>query len=49
VPAMCKQLGRRWLAFEIDTDVAESARERIRHTQMPLFVEHEQLPLEGVA
>jgi len=43
VPAVCKMLGRRWLAFEIDPDVAETARERVRNTQPPLFVlEHEQ-------
>jgi len=33
-----KILGRRWLAFEIDPDVAERARERVRNTQPPLFV-----------
>ena len=38
VPAVCKQLGHRYLAFEIDPDVAETARERVRMTQMPLFV-----------
>lgn len=38
VPAVCKMLGRRYLAFEIDPDVAETARERVRNTQMPLFV-----------
>ena len=36
VPAVCKMLGRRWLAFEIEPDVAERARERIRNTQPPL-------------
>jgi len=36
VPAVCKMLGRRWLAFEIKPDVAERARERIRNTQPPL-------------
>jgi len=35
---VCKMLGRQWLAFEIDPDVAEQARERIRQTQPPLFV-----------
>ncbi len=39
VPAVCKMLGRRWLAFEIDPDVAEKARERVRNTQPPLFVD----------
>ena len=32
-----KVLGRRYLAFEIDPDMAETTRERVRHTQMPLF------------
>jgi len=31
-------LGRRYLAFEIDPDSAELARERVRNTQPPLFV-----------
>jgi hypothetical protein len=38
VPAVCKMLGRRWLAFEIDPDMAEDARQRVRQTQPPLFV-----------
>jgi len=38
VPAVCKMLGRHYLAFEIDPDVAERARERVRNTQPPLFV-----------
>lgn len=38
VPAVCRQLGRRWLAFELEADVAERARERVRNTQPPLFV-----------
>jgi len=37
VPAVCKMLGRRWLAFEIDSATAEMARERVRNTQPPLF------------
>ena len=37
-PAMCVQLRRHYLAFEIDPDVAERARERVRNTQPPLFV-----------
>lgn len=46
VPAVCKMLGRRYLAFEIEPDVAERARERVRNTQPPLFVaEPEQQPL----
>ena len=36
VPAVCKMLGRRYLAFEIDPDVAQTARDRVRETQPPL-------------
>ena len=47
VPAVCKQLGRRYLAFEIDPKTADMARERVRNTQPPLFVpEPEQPQLE---
>jgi len=46
VPAVCKQLGRNYIAFEIDPETAELARERVRNTQPPLFVmEPEQLGL----
>lgn len=38
VPAVCKMLGRKYLAFEIDPGIAEEARERGRNTQPPLFV-----------
>ena len=38
VPAVCKMLGRNYLAFEIDPAMAERARERIKNTQAPLFV-----------
>lgn len=38
LPAVCKQLGRHYLAFEIDPATAELARERVRNTQPPLFV-----------
>ena len=38
VPAVCKMLGRNYLAFEICPDTAELARERVRNTQPPLFV-----------
>jgi len=38
MPAVCKMLARHYLAFEIDPDVAERARERVRNTQPPLFV-----------
>jgi DNA modification methylase len=39
VPAVCKMLQRRYLAFEIDPDTAELARERVRNTQPPLPLE----------
>jgi adenine-specific DNA methylase len=45
VPAVCKMLGRRYLAFEIDPDIAELARERVRNTQPPLPLE---MPEQGV-
>jgi len=35
---MAHQLGMHYLAFEIEPDVAERARERVRNTQPPLFV-----------
>jgi len=38
VPAVCKQLGRHWLAFEIDPQVAERARLRVLEIQPPLFI-----------
>jgi len=51
VPAVCKMLGRQWLAFEIDPHTADLARERVRNTQPPLFVPEPQqamLELAGV-
>jgi len=33
---VCKQLGRRWLAFEIDPDAAETSRRRLAEVPMPL-------------
>ncbi len=36
VPAVCKMLNRRYLAFEIDPDTAALARERVANTQPPL-------------
>jgi len=46
VPAVCKMLGRKYLAFEIEPDTCELARERVRMTQPPLFVpEPEQMGL----
>lgn len=38
VPAVCKMLGRNYLAFEIDPATADAARERVLLTQPPLFV-----------
>ena len=39
-------LGRHYVAFEIDPNVAERARERVANTQMPLFVpEPEQMEM----
>lgn len=38
VPAVCKMLGRNYLAFEIDPPTAARARERVAMTQPPLFV-----------
>jgi len=46
VPAVCKILGRNYIAFEIDPETADLARERVLNTQPPLFVpEPEQLEL----
>jgi len=36
-PAMCKQLGRRWLALEQDPDVADTARDRVKNMIPPLL------------
>lgn len=47
VPAVCKMLGRNYVASEIDPDVAERARQRVLNTQPPLFVlQPEQLRME---
>lgn len=47
VPAVCKMLGRNYLAFEIDPDTAERARQRVAQTQPPLFVlQPEQVEME---
>lgn len=46
VPVVCKMLGRNYIAFEIDPDTAERARQRVAQTQPPLFVlQPEQLSL----
>ena len=39
VASVCKMLGRQYLGFEIDCQVAQRARERITNAQAPLFVE----------
>lgn len=44
VPAVCKMLGRNYIAFEIDPATADRARERVRLTQPPLFVPE---PVQG--
>lgn len=47
VPAACKQLGRHYIAFEIDPTTAHNAQHRIDNTQPPLFVlNDEQLSLD---
>ncbi len=48
VPAVCKMLGRKYLAFEIDPDTCHLARERVRNTQPPLFTlepQQDEMPL----
>lgn len=46
VPAVCKMLGRNYIAFEIDPETAEAARKRVQNTQPPLFIlEPEQMEL----
>ena len=37
IPAVCKRLGRQYLAFEVARDTCEAARQRVRDTQPPLF------------
>jgi DNA modification methylase len=44
VPAVCKMLGRKYFAFEIDPQIAEEARERVRNTNPPLFTIPPQQP-----
>ncbi|MCK5307166.1 MAG: hypothetical protein KAJ73_01010 [Zetaproteobacteria bacterium] len=47
VPAVCKMLGRNYIAFEIEPATAEAARERVLNTQPPLFVlEPEQVEMQ---
>jgi DNA modification methylase len=50
VPAVCKMLGRNFIASEIDPETAERARLRLEQTQVPLFVlEPEQAAMELTA
>jgi hypothetical protein len=50
VPAVCKMLSRHYVAFEIDPDTAERARERVQNTQPPLpGLEVEQAHMELTA
>jgi hypothetical protein len=52
IPAVCKMLGRDYIAFEIDAATAESAREHVAMTKFPLFVlgeEQAELDLTGAA
>lgn len=37
VPAVCKMLGRNYVAFEIDPETADRARLRVEQTQIPLW------------
>ena len=43
-----KQLGRNYLAFEIDPDTCEMARERVRNTQPPLFIPEPEQQLQMI-
>lgn len=46
IPAVCKQLNRQYLAFEIDPETAALARQRVADTQPPLpIVYPEQLEI----
>lgn len=46
-PAACYLIDRRWLASEINPDMAETARQRVRQTQPPLFtLEPEQIKMD---
>lgn len=42
VPAVCKMLGRNYIASEIDPETAERAGQRVLMTQPPLFVPTEE-------
>jgi DNA modification methylase len=50
IPAVCKQLGRNFVAFEVDPTTADRARKRLEQTPEPLFVlSHEQLDFGALA
>jgi SAM-dependent methyltransferase len=49
VPAVCKQLGRNYIAFEIEPETATIARERVHNTPEPLFVMDEAPSQEALA
>jgi site-specific DNA-methyltransferase (adenine-specific) len=36
-PMVCRALGRRWLAFEVDPVAAHMSRQRVRGVELPLF------------
>jgi len=45
-PAACKELNRRWLAFEIDAKTHEVAQQRVKDVQPMLFVpEYQQIEM----
>lgn len=46
VPAVCKTLGRKYLAFEINRDTVQIARSRVYEMESPLFtLQHEQMEI----
>lgn len=51
VPAVCKQIHRHYIAFEIDSATADRARRRLEVVQPVLFSTEsvKQMPLEGVS
>lgn len=49
-PYICEQLGRNWIACEIDPAAAETTRARLQNVQMPLGILHdEQTEMEFIA
>lgn len=48
IPVVCKQLNRKYLAFEIDPENADVARQRVANTQPPLpLIMYEQTSILG--